>query len=234
MPNYYITDNGTSTALTYTVDSNINIDSTPISARIKYKTGINPILYFKYIKNKFKMLERIKLDARLKRLEKAFQKSMENGQEVLANKFLEEFARETRESVIYAKGIKLFIERDDIMKHKRNIRDGHISDTLFKDYTRIIPDKVLKRKKEVEDIFDDFVIFHYWDEKAKDIKKMSLNEKNMMKDPVLFGIIKETNRLYFIADWEDEYCDLTFEEIIDKIGEKDEQVTLNRDPKFNV
>jgi len=48
---------------------------------------------------------------------------------------------------------------------------------------------------------------------------MTKEEIQKMKDPILFGMIKESNRLYFIDDWEDEYCDLTFDEIIDVIGE---------------
>jgi hypothetical protein len=53
-----------------------------------------------------------------------------------------------------------------------------------------------------------------------------------MKDPVLFGIIKETNKLYFIADWDDEFCNLSFEELADAIGKDDEEITIQREPKL--
>jgi hypothetical protein len=59
---------------------------------------------------------------------------------------------------------------------------------------------------------------------------MSSEEKQKMKDPILFGYIKETDRLYFIADWEDEYCDLTFDEIVDVIGEN----KLTKYPKLDL
>ena len=42
-----------------------------------------------------------------------------------------------------------------------------------------------------------------------------------MKDPVVFGIIKETDKLYFVADWIDEYCDLTFRKIVDVVGREE-------------
>jgi hypothetical protein len=59
---------------------------------------------------------------------------------------------------------------------------------------------------------------------------MSSDEKSKMRDPILFGYIKETDRLYFIADWEDEYCDLTFDEIIDVVGEN----KLTKYPKLEL
>lgn len=192
--------------------------------------GIHPVLYFKYIKKKFGLLERKRLDSRLKRLEKAFYKAVESGQDALGSKILNKLAVETRESVMYTKGIRHFIEYDDVMRHKRNIKGGHISDTLLKDFTRVIPKNVLKKKAKVEDCFDDFVVFHYWNDSYRD--DMDADEKEKMRDPVLFGVIKENNRLYFIADWEDEYCDLTFDELVDVIGKDDDEFTLSSRPEF--
>ncbi len=197
--------------------------NTAVTGEVKVKTGIHPVLAFKYIKKKFGLLEGIILDRRLKKLEKAFYQAVDNGQEALGEKILKELARETRESILYAKGIRHFVEREAIWKVKHKIKGGHISDTKFEDYTRVIPKDVLKKKKEYENIFDGFVIYHYYDseveKKLEKKQKMSSDEVAKMRDPILFGYIKETDRLYFIADWEDEYCDLTFDEIIDVVGE---------------
>lgn len=200
--------------------------------------GISPQLYFTYVKKKFGSIETMRLNQRLKKLEAAFNKAVEGGQEALGKKLLTELVRETRESAMYAKGIKHFIERDDLHKYKHKIRDGHISDTKLKDFTRKIPDDVLKRKKEVEFLFDDFYVYHYWNQKEADKvekkQKMDPEEKARMKDPILFGVIKESNRLYFIADWEDEHCDLSFDELVDAIAKDDEAFEINRNPKLNV
>lgn len=186
------------------------------------KSGISPQLYFKYVKSKFGVLEGIKVNNRLEKIKKAVAKAKENGQDLLAEKFLSSVGIEVRESAIFAKGIKYFIERDVLNKYKNKIRGGHISDTLFKSYTRVIPKDVLEKKKAVDDVFDDFVIYHYWNEESqKDVKHMSQDEKAKMRDPIIFGIIRETNRLYFIADWEDEYCDLTFDELVDVVGKEE-------------
>jgi len=184
---------------------------------------IAPELYFTYIKKKFNILERMKLDARIKKIEAAFDEAVEAGQSFLADKILHEFSREIRESVILAKGISKYIEREDLVKYKHKIKEGHISDTLLKDYTRIIPKPILEKVKSLKDVFDGFVIYHYYEEaleKKKEKKqKITPTEKAKLKDPVIFGIIRETNRLYFIEEWVDEFCDLTFEDIVDQIGE---------------
>lgn len=193
--------------------------------------GIMPQLYFSYVKKKFGTLEAMRLDSRIKKVEKAWEEAVSNGQYALAEKMLRWVMKETRESVLYAKGIRHFIEKDDLDKHKRNIRGGHISDTRYKEYTRVIPPEVVAKKKKVEDVFDEFIIYHYWNPAAVDTKQMAPEEKSKMRDPILFGIIKETNRMYFIADWEDEFCTLTFDEVIDHLGKKDEELTLTNRPE---
>lgn len=186
---------------------------------------ISPELYFTYIKKKLGILERTYLEKRLHRIEAAFDKAVENGQNMLAEKIMNNLAIETRESVIYAKGIKYFIERKDLYRYKNQIKDGHISDTLLKDYTRVIPKDVLTKVKKVKDVFDDFVIFHYYNRdvevQLEKKQKMNEHEKARMKDPVVFGIIKETDKLYFVADWVDEHCDLTFRKVVEVVGREE-------------
>lgn len=235
MPNSYYDTESTDGHIQLVADSNWGT-ATAICGHLSVKTtekGLHPQLVFKYIKSKFGLLEKASLDRRLKKLETAFLQAVENGQEALGNKILRELTRETRESVLYVKGYKYFVEREDVWKHKRNIKGGHISDTKFEDFTKVIPKDVLKKKKEAEPYFDGFVIYHYYnnemEEKIAKKQKMSEEEKSKMKDPILFGWIKECDRLYFIADWEDEYCDLTFDEIVDVVGEN----KLTKYPQLN-
>ncbi len=204
---------------------------------IEKKQGdIHPELYFKFIKKKFGLLDGQRFNKRIKALETAFDKAVESGQSMLSEKVLEELVVHAKESAIYSKGFKLFIEKEDLNKYKNKIRDGHISDTQLKDFTRVIPDKVLDKKKKTDGLFDGYVIYHYWNQETEDKtakkQKMSSDEKARMRDPVLFGWIKETNRLYFIADWEDEYCDLSFEEVVDHLGKSEEDITLPRVPQL--
>ena len=200
------------------------------------KGKISPQLYFTYVKKKFKPLERIKLDRRIKRIEAAFDEATENGQNILAEKILTNLVREVRESIITAKGITEYVEREELVKYKNKIREGHISDTMLKDYTRIIPKGITDKIKKLKDIFDDFVIWHYWEEKVEEKlekkQKMTSSEKDKMRDPVIFGIIKETDKHYVIDEWSDEYCDLSFDEIVDSIGK--EKLGIISSKKINI
>jgi len=202
-------DSGTTTAsgwINYNTDSfSMQVDAT--------NKNISPLLYFKYIKSKFKVVERKKIDRKVKEIEKAFEVAVENGQNVLAEKFLEEITLMGKEAMLYGKGVKKYIDREDLMKYKNKIRDGHISNTYLKDFTRVIPAKVTKELEKVKHLYDAIEIWHYWNENAKDVKKMSADEKSKMKDPVMFGLINGSKKMYFIADWEDEYCTLTFKEM---------------------
>lgn len=202
------------------------------------KEGISPQLYFKYVKKKMGFLENATYKKRMARLEKAFNAAMQNGQKALGEKVFKELTREMRESEMYARGVRMYIDKEVLYRHKSRIKGGHISDTAFSEFTRVIPSDVLKKKAAVDNLFDSFVIFHYWNEEAEKVlagkQKMSPEERSRMRDPILFGRIHESSRLYFIADWEDEYCDLTFDDIIDVVGGQLDDYKITAHPKLDI
>jgi hypothetical protein len=164
---------------------------------------------------------------------------MDLGHSVLSKKFLAKLTEEMKLAEIAGAGIKLCIMKESVDKYKNKIKGGHISDTLFDKYTNVIPDDVLKRKNDVEKckVFDKFVIYHFYDDKLEEKKekkeKISQDEKAAMRDPILFGVCKEMpDRLFFIADWEDDVCDLCFSDLIDKLKLDDEDVSLPESSEF--
>ena len=86
--------------------------------------------------------------------------------------------------------------------------------TWIRAFIRVIPEKASDRKQEADalKVFDNYVILHY------DIDKKAFKEED--KDPILFGVISGSRKLYYIADWVDEYCNLTLEQFVDKFGEE--------------
>jgi len=215
------------------IDNNL---STIVEYNSKAGGDIEAHIYFKYLKKKLGVLEKMKIDGRLKRLEKAFNEAVNSGQDVLAKKFLDKVVVSVKETEMFARGVKLFVDIDIVRKYKNKIKGGHISDTSLEDYTRIIPKNVIEKKKKVEDIFDEFIVYHYYnqevEEKREKKQEMSETERARMKDPILFGRVNGSNRLYFIADWEDEYCDLTFDEMVDVLGCEEKDITLTKDIKL--
>ena len=122
------------------------------------------------------------------------------------------------ESLLKAKKVK-FLTEEQMVKLAQNSEKG-IKIDYVKNFGRLIPTEVIKKKKEVDEwnIYDNYVIVHF-DPQNKAHKQ---TEAEKHKDPILFGIISGSTNLYFVADWIDEYCDLTLEKAIEIINSKND------------
>ena len=105
--------------------------------------------------------------------------------------------------------------------------------TPLKNFVHPIPDNVAKKLKECQDrnLFDGYIIMHL-DEGKPEKSAVKVTQTEKEKDPILFGILKHSSKLYFIADWEDDYCDLTFDDIVDKLSLDEEEIQLTKNPNI--
>jgi len=46
------------------------------------------------------------------------------------------------------------------------------------------------------------------------------------------GIIEGSEKLYYVADWEDEFCDLTLDDIVDKLKLDEDEITISKNPEL--
>jgi len=212
-------DWGISGNMYYSIDGSGNISGT-LSQGSNGKRKIKVDWYFKLLKKKLNTLENIVFDRRLKKIEELWGEAVESGQDAFAERLLRIISEETRKSILYAKGYKSYIKKDDVWKYKNNILDGHISDTKFKDYPCPLPKDVLQMKKEATPYFDEFVILHYYnpeiEKKLQKREKLTPEEIRKKSDPILFGIIKEApEEWFFICDWITDEDKLTLEDLLD-------------------
>lgn len=231
-------NSGTSTASGIFSDSVTNViitgeamATTPMGGSIKIDKGgkgLSPKVYFKYIKNKFGILEKISMDRRIAKLQKLVNEAIDNGQEALSESFFDRLVKEMRESELYAKGYRIFIEQEHLDKFRYKIRGRAISVTPLKNYVKVIPKDVIEKIKKTNGLFDTVVIVHY--DPDGNAKKLTKEEER--KDPIAFGKIAESDRYYFIADWEDEYCDLTLDDIVDKLNLDENDMRLDKNPSL--
>ncbi|MEC2525846.1 hypothetical protein P9X78_27380, partial [Bacillus thuringiensis] len=83
-----------------------------------------------------------------------------------------------------------------------------------------IPDDVVAVLETVKDKFDQFYVV-FTDYTGKVEKQVTKERRD--KDPILFGTFQDEksrtviDRFYFIGDWEDEYCDLTLDKMVNKV-----------------
>lgn len=188
---------------------------------LKKNSLVDHELFFRYTKKAAKLLDKAELEKfaeEIKILEEACNKAIKNGQVRLSESYFNEMFLRGRESMAIAKGYDKAVEYEKVGKYFNRIRGGKIALTEYSDFMRMIPDDVMAAKDKAMPFFDGFVIMHCLDlEKLANDKSLTKEDKEVMstgkRDPILFGVFDGGDRMYFIADWIDDYCDLTWGEL---------------------
>lgn len=124
-----------------------------------------------------------------------------------------------KEREIVKMGINTFVYRDDIEYFIDNVAKNTVKIIDIASYEREIPDPIVETIARVKDKFDQLYIV-FTDYTGK-IERQVVKERRA-KDPILFGAFVDSNslsvidRFYYIADWEDEYCDLTLDKMVNE------------------
>lgn len=129
-----------------------------------------------------------------------------------------------REKKLLDVGINTFVYRSDIEYYIRKVTTDRVSIIELEYYPREIPDEIVKAITAYKDLFDQlYIVFtDYTEELENEVEK----ERKKETDPILFGAFKDAStdtvaeRFYFLGDWEDEYCDLTLDRMVNEINEK--------------
>ena len=114
-------------------------------------------------------------------------------------------------------GLTSYLIEDRLVEFVKKAPKGLQLDWI-KNFTRVIPDQVISRKVESDErlIFDNYVVLHYDPEKKSWAETEA--EKEARRDPILFGVLQGSRKLYFVGDWVDDYCDLTLDQVADLLG----------------
>jgi len=167
--------------------------------------------------------EEIKLfNERDAEFEALLNRAKQASQKALVEKLEKERNLRRFENMLYAMDRRRFISEKQLLKFVRHCEKGLCLDWVHQ-FTRPIPEEVVSEKVACDEahLFDNYVVLHY--DPLNQSVEMTAQEKEeeleRRRDPILFGVLRGSRRLYFIGDWKDEQCDLTLQEIIDKIGE---------------
>lgn len=191
----------------------------------KEAKSLDTEMFFNFTKNfakKFTKKELEILNKEIDLLEIAYEDAATADQESLGAELLNEALLRMKEAAVIVKGYDRYIEYDKLYKYFDRIRDGKISLTHFESFMRPVPKDVLAKKKKTDGLFDGYAILHSYDPKKMDDKGRTKTKeetkksetRKKAKDPILFGVHYGSGRLWFIADWIDETCDLTFNELV--------------------
>lgn len=155
------------------------------------------------------------------------------GQTALMEDLLRGLVTNKYESVLFAEGLYYVVNEEQMVSFVKQCEKGVKLDYI-KNFTRPLPQEVVDKINKINqlEVFDNYVVLYY-DPDGK-IYKETAKEEAKRKDPILFGVIAGSTKLYYIADWVDEYCDLTLEKFIDIIGVKKDELHMDYGtPRFN-
>ena len=237
--NKYINDNGLTYILTKTGRYNNNWDDIPVifegtsNSKKKITFGDKVKLLFKKTEKpemdviefftKVKSSSKESFDGYVNRVEK-YLKAIHNakiiGQTALVEKLTREMIANKYESFLYSEGYYYVVTEEQVANFAKKSEKG-IAIDYMKNFIRPIPQEVVDKisKADELEVFDNFVIMHY-DPQGKARQDTAKEEDRKRRDPIVFGVIAGSTKLYYITDWVDEYCDLTLEKFVDTLGVK--------------
>ena len=139
-----------------------------------------------------------------------------SGQTALKEKLVRDMVINKYESVLYANDRYYVVTEPQIVDFVKKTEKG-VRLTYVKNYMRVIPPEVIREIDEANklEIFDNYAILHY-DPECQAYAD-TIEEVKKQRDPILFGLIRGSNKLYYITDWIDEYCDLTLEKFVETL-----------------
>jgi hypothetical protein len=194
---------------------------------------LNPSEYFEKVKEKKNHITDEDLKKVYDNCLELINKYKITGQKKAIRKLMFHLECIEKEREIVKMGIDTFIYRDDIEEYIDNVAKDIVKIIELENYEREIPDEIVELIGEVKDKFDQlYVVFtDYTGKVEKQIEK-----ERRDKDPILFGTFQNQSnrtvidRFYYLGDWEDEYCDLTLDKMVNetqKVGKRNIVKTIS-------
>lgn len=204
---------------------------------------VTPSQYFNLLKGMKHDLDNTSVDSVIMSTKRLIGTAVATGQKKMADKLATKMQLLLKERNAVEKGYKTVVNRTDIQAWiasivKQDSKSNTVSPIVcseLKDYTHEIPPEVIEKLVDARDVFEKFLIIHtdYTGETKRTVEKEKRD-----KDPVLFGLfmvktdsgnLAPSEHFFFIADWIDEYCDLTLEQLL-----KETEKVVGHDPKIPV
>ena len=189
---------------------------------------MTPSQYFNLLKGIKKTLQVEEIETVIENAMDAMETFKITGQKSLAENLLRrlELAIKERNAVLH--GYTSVINRIDLevwvhdiyTSNKEKDDASPIRVIEMERYQRPIPEEVIEKLIDAKKYFERFYIV-FTDYTGETERQVAKEKRD--KDPILFGAfmtetkggnVRPSSHLFFIADWVDEHCDLTFDQII--------------------
>lgn len=150
------------------------------------------------------------------------------GQTALQEELIRGLITNRYESVLFAEGYYYAITEKQIVDFVTQCEKG-IKLNYLKNFNRPLPQSVIDKVSKLNDleVFDNYVVMYY-DPEGK-IYKETAQEEAKRRDPIIFGVIAGSRKLYYVDDWVDEYCDLTLDVFVDSLDITKDDIHFDSD-----
>jgi hypothetical protein len=139
------------------------------------------------------------------------------GQTALQEELIRGLITNRYESVLFAEGYYYAITEEQMVNFVTQCERG-IKLSYLKNFNRPIPQSIIDKVTKLNnlEVFDNYVVLYYDPDGM--IYKETAQEQAKRRDPIIFGVIAGSRKLYYVDDWVDEFCDLTLEAFVDSLG----------------
>lgn len=189
--------------------------------KMEAKPEISVIDFFTKVKLESKEGAEIYVD-RVSKYLQAIHNAYTVGQTALVEKLLSEMVANKYEALLASRGAYYAISEQRVVDFVNKTERG-VELTYLKNFTRPIPQEAIDKVIEANEyeVFDNYVVMHY-DPKGEH-RAETKKEEAKRKDPIIFGVIAGSRKLYYITDWIDEFCNLTLDKFVDTLGTTKEE-----------
>jgi hypothetical protein len=198
------------------------------------KKPISPTEYFEAVKERKQTMTDQGLAAAMGICIDLYEKYKKTNQQEGMKKLAFEARCIEKERELVKLGIDTFVYRNDVEEYINNVSEKVVKVIEVSRFEREIPDEIIDAIGKTSHIFDKFYVVctDYTGEIEKKVDK-----ERRDKDPIVFGAFgyyeKNKNRLnnnekdfivmdrmYYIGDWVDEFCDLTLNKMVAEMSKK--------------
>lgn len=198
------------------------VDAEQIGDKLIDVDDITPSTYFDYVKGLKQKIDDEEIQLIIDQALVMIKKCKLTKQTAMAKELAHQVDLALRELEVARKGFDIYVDRKDIEEYIAKVEGKAIKIIELSRYTREIPDEVIDKLEVASELFDEIYII-FTDYTTEVTKKVAKERRD--KDPILFGAFHDKdadsknkiyveNKFFFIADWKEEKCDLTLEEIV--------------------
>ena len=192
------------------------------------KKETTPSQYFNFLKKLKDKIQDETVSSAIAATKDLIQTCVITGQKTLAENLMVKLELLLRERNAISHGYDTVINRVDLEawtldiyeKAKKEDKPNPIHIIELKNYSRTIPEDVIEKVGDARNYFD-MLYVAYTDYTGETVRKVEKEKRD--KDPIIFGAFLvpsergnkiPSEHLFYIADWVDDFCDLTMDQVI--------------------